>query len=108
VSRPRRSPAPPGRVRVTCSGRADPGHGERSIKPLQFNRTADGEPAITWRSKSPVTGYAHADGSATCEFRCGLCPRHAAGRRRPGCGRLVFTVVRTTYRTRRPDQEAAA
>ena len=30
----------------------------------------------------------------------------AAGRRRAGCGRLVFVVVRTTYRSRWPDQGA--
>lgn len=76
MSRPRQSPAPPGRVAVICTGRADPDHGERLVKTLQFIRAADRAPAFTWRGRSPVTGFAHVDGGETSEFRCGLCPRH--------------------------------
>jgi hypothetical protein len=61
---------------VICTGRADPKHGTRHIKPMRMTRTPDGEPAFTWRGKPPVTGYAHADGSETYEFDCGVCHRH--------------------------------
>jgi hypothetical protein len=76
VTRPRRSPASPGRVRVTCTGRADPGHGERLVKVLQLVKAADGVPAFTWRGPSPVTPFAHADGGETYEFRCSTCRRN--------------------------------
>lgn len=76
MSRLRRSPAPPGRVRTTCSGRADPDHGERLVKILQTTRTGAGEPAFTWRGPSPVTPFAHSDGGQTFEFRCGTCRRN--------------------------------
>jgi hypothetical protein len=76
VSRLRRSPAPPGRVRVICTGRADPGHGERLVKVLQFGQAADGAPAFTWRGPSPITPFARANGGETYDFRCGTCRRN--------------------------------
>jgi hypothetical protein len=63
-------------VRVTCSGRADPGHGERLVRTLQLVRTADGAPAFSWRGRPPVTSFAHADGGQTFQFQCGTCRRN--------------------------------
>jgi hypothetical protein len=76
MSRPRRSPAPPGRVLVVCSGRGEPKHeGERRIKALQANGNAETGLTFTWIGASPVTPFAHVDGE-TLRFRCPKCRRY--------------------------------
>lgn len=90
MPRARRKPAPPGRVLVVCTGRGD--HAERRLATLQVAAVAGGEAEFLWRGKPPVTGYAHADGSQTYVFGCGLCHR------RPECSRdrlarLVLAVA---------------
>jgi hypothetical protein len=70
VSRPRRNPAPAGRVDVLCSGRGDPDHGElRHIVTLQMQRHDDGEVTFTGRGGPPIEGHCYV-------FRCGTCRRN--------------------------------
>ena len=76
MSRPRRTPAPPGRVEVICTGRSDPRHGRKHLITLQLARADDGTAEFLWRGKSPVTSYAHPDGAQTYEFGCGKCHRN--------------------------------
>lgn len=95
MSRRSRSPAPPGRVQVICTGRQDPRHHRRHLATLQTVAPAGGGlPAFTWRGRSPVTRFAKADGSQTYEFRCGICrrnPKYAQER----LARIVFAFAAT-------------
>ena len=98
MGRPRRSPAPPGRVQVICTGRADPEHGTRHIKPLQMTRTPDGAPVFTWRGKPPVTSFAREDGGDTYRFRCGIFHRNLElGRERLAEIVLAIAAVQGTW-----------
>ena len=76
MSRPRRSPAPPGRVHVVCTGRVNPDHGDNRIRALQAEGDAAMGLSFSCPGRTPTTGYAHADGAETYNFRCGKCRRH--------------------------------
>jgi hypothetical protein len=69
MSRPRRKPAPPGRVHVVCSHRQD--GAPRRIRVLQMiaDSQSPGGIMITAQGGPPVEGFAYS-------FECGSCPRH--------------------------------
>ena len=81
MPRPRRKPAPPGRVEIICTGRGGPDHGRKHLETLQMVSAAEG---IRFRwvprgrmGRVPVTGNRRGeDGLHTIEARCGKCRRH--------------------------------
>src|SRR5215831_8428500 len=98
MSGPRPSPGPPGRVRVTCTGRSATGHRERVIQVLQLIPGVGGTRAFTRPGRPPVTGFAHASGGETCAFRCGTCRRNPRlSRERLAQIVLVIAAVQATW-----------
>ena len=71
MSRPRRKPAPPGRVHVVCSHRGDPRYpGTKQLDILQMRPDGNGEITFTALNGPPIEGYAY-------RYRCGICRRNA-------------------------------
>lgn len=73
MSRPRRKPAPPGRVQILCTGRGT--HDVVKIRTLQMI-DAGTEVALRWNQregKPPVTGFRDAEGRQTYELKCNRC-----------------------------------
>lgn len=70
MPRPRRRPAPPGRVHVVCTHRDDDAEAAR-IKVLQMLADKDSPGGIVFTGVAgvPVEGYAYS-------FRCPACRRH--------------------------------
>jgi hypothetical protein len=63
-------------VKITCTGRADPRHGDNHIRALQAEGNAATGLSFSCPGRTPTTGYAHADGGETYDFRCAKCRRH--------------------------------
>ena len=81
MPRPRRKPAPPGRVDIICTGRGDPEHNRNHLRTLQAV-SKEGRIRFSWvprgrMGRVPVTGHRRGeDGLHTIEARCGKCRRH--------------------------------
>ena len=80
MTRARRKPAAPNLVKVICTGRGEPGHGENRLAELQ-GYTEAGLLRFAWvpRGKGgegPVTGRRRGpEGWHTISVRCGTCGR---------------------------------
>lgn len=79
MPRPRRQPAPPGRVEIICTGRGD--HVRQRVEQYLLVDD-DGVARLRWlpRGKNghvPVTGHRQGEeGWQTADLRCGRCRRH--------------------------------
>lgn len=81
MPRPRRKPAPPGRVEIICTGRGEPDHDRKHLEALQAIRE-NGRLRFKWMPRGqlgrvPVTGHRRSEeGLHTIDARCGTCRRH--------------------------------
>ncbi len=76
MSRPRRSPASPGRVAVVCTGRGR--HNRVPLGTLQLRRDGEAVRLVynTREGPAPVTPFAAPNDIATYDLKCGTCGRH--------------------------------
>ena len=81
MPRPRRKPAPPGRVEIICTGRGDPDHGRKHMGWYRMV-VEDGQVRLRWMPRGqmgrvPVTGHRRWEEWQTIDAGpCGRCRRH--------------------------------